>query len=192
VTVQSLDDAIGFVNSRPKPLAAYLFTKTKSIRERVIKEVAGGRHGDQPPAVPLLDQQAAVRRAVGPSGMGAYHGKFGFEQFQPQEDGDDQTHPTRCRRVHLSPVYREGLEARKTAVLRKETSCQECRNRVIVVTGAGGGLGREYALTLAKEGASVVVNDLGGARDGTGAGHNMADQVVQEIKDAGGASSRQL
>ncbi len=44
----------------------------------------------------------------------------------------------------------------------------------------------EYALTLAREGASVVVNDLGGARDGTGAGHNMADQVVQEIKDAGG------
>ncbi|WP_156687621.1 SDR family oxidoreductase [Mycobacterium sp. Marseille-P9652] len=60
------------------------------------------------------------------------------------------------------------------------------QDRVIVVTGAGGGLGREYALTLAREGASVVVNDLGGARDGTGAGHNMADHVVNEIKDAGG------
>jgi NAD(P)-dependent dehydrogenase (short-subunit alcohol dehydrogenase family) len=60
------------------------------------------------------------------------------------------------------------------------------QDRVIIVTGAGGGLGREYALTLAKEGASVVVNDLGGSRDGTGAGHNMADQVVKEIKDAGG------
>ena len=60
------------------------------------------------------------------------------------------------------------------------------QDRVIVVTGAGGGLGREYALTLAKEGASVVVNDLGGSRDGTGAGHNMADHVVKEIKDAGG------
>ncbi len=60
------------------------------------------------------------------------------------------------------------------------------QDRVIVVTGAGGGLGREYALTLAREGASVVVNDLGGARDGTGAGHNMADEVVKEIKDAGG------
>jgi NAD(P)-dependent dehydrogenase (short-subunit alcohol dehydrogenase family) len=59
-------------------------------------------------------------------------------------------------------------------------------DRVIVVTGAGGGLGREYALTLAREGASVVVNDLGGSRDGTGAGHSMADQVVTEIKDAGG------
>jgi NAD(P)-dependent dehydrogenase (short-subunit alcohol dehydrogenase family) len=60
------------------------------------------------------------------------------------------------------------------------------QDRVVVVTGAGGGLGREYALTLAKEGASVVVNDLGGARDGTGAGSTMADQVVAEIKDGGG------
>jgi NAD(P)-dependent dehydrogenase (short-subunit alcohol dehydrogenase family) len=60
------------------------------------------------------------------------------------------------------------------------------QDRVIVVTGAGGGLGREYALTLAKEGASVVVNDLGGARDGSGSGSAMADQVVGEIKDAGG------
>ncbi|MGV0625659.1 SDR family oxidoreductase [Mycolicibacter minnesotensis] len=60
------------------------------------------------------------------------------------------------------------------------------QDRVVVVTGAGGGLGREYALTLAREGACVVVNDLGGARDGTGAGHNMADQVVAEIKEAGG------
>jgi NAD(P)-dependent dehydrogenase (short-subunit alcohol dehydrogenase family) len=60
------------------------------------------------------------------------------------------------------------------------------QDRVIVVTGAGGGLGREYALTLAREGASVVVNDLGGARDGTGAGSAMADHVVAEIRDAGG------
>jgi NAD(P)-dependent dehydrogenase (short-subunit alcohol dehydrogenase family) len=60
------------------------------------------------------------------------------------------------------------------------------QDRVIVVTGAGGGLGRDYARTLAKEGASVVVNDLGGARDGTGSGSAMADQVVAEIKEAGG------
>src|SRR5690625_4484995 len=60
------------------------------------------------------------------------------------------------------------------------------QDRVVVVTGAGGGLGRDYALTLAREGAAVVVNDLGGARDGTGAGHNMADEVVEEITGAGG------
>jgi NAD(P)-dependent dehydrogenase (short-subunit alcohol dehydrogenase family) len=58
--------------------------------------------------------------------------------------------------------------------------------KVAIVTGAGGGIGRAHALLLAKEGAAVVVNDLGGARDGTGASHNMADQVVDEIKAAGG------
>lgn len=63
------------------------------------------------------------------------------------------------------------------------------QDRVVVVTGAGGGLGREYALTLAKEGASVIVNDLGGSRDGTGAGSAMADQVVAEIRDAGGRAA---
>jgi NAD(P)-dependent dehydrogenase (short-subunit alcohol dehydrogenase family) len=62
-------------------------------------------------------------------------------------------------------------------------------DRVVVVTGAGGGLGREYALTLAREGAAVVVNDLGGARDGTGSGSAMADQVVDEIKAAGGRAA---
>lgn len=61
-------------------------------------------------------------------------------------------------------------------------------DRVIAVTGAGGGLGREYALLLAKEGALVVVNDLGGARDGSGSGTSMADAVVQEIRDAGGTA----
>ncbi|MAG33012.1 MAG: short-chain dehydrogenase [Deltaproteobacteria bacterium] len=58
--------------------------------------------------------------------------------------------------------------------------------KVAVVTGAGGGLGREHALALAAEGAAVVVNDLGGARDGSGSGSAMADQVVEQIKAAGG------
>ncbi len=58
--------------------------------------------------------------------------------------------------------------------------------QVAIVTGAGGGLGREHALLLAQEGAAVVVNDLGGSRDGAGAGSAMADKVVDEIKAAGG------
>jgi NAD(P)-dependent dehydrogenase (short-subunit alcohol dehydrogenase family) len=58
--------------------------------------------------------------------------------------------------------------------------------KVALVTGAGGGLGECHAKLLAEEGASVVVNDLGGARDGAGAGSEMADQVVADIKAAGG------
>lgn len=61
--------------------------------------------------------------------------------------------------------------------------------KVAVVTGAGGGIGREHALALAREGARVIVNDLGSDRHGGGRGAEMADRVVEEIRGAGGEAA---
>ncbi|MCV7194421.1 aldehyde dehydrogenase family protein [Mycolicibacterium brumae] len=80
LSVGSLDEAIDFVNGRDKPLAAYLFTKDKATRERVISEVtAGGMVVNH-----LIFHFATAKLpfgGVGPSGMGGYHGRFGFEEF---------------------------------------------------------------------------------------------------------------
>jgi NAD(P)-dependent dehydrogenase (short-subunit alcohol dehydrogenase family) len=62
----------------------------------------------------------------------------------------------------------------------------ELSGKVAIVTGAGGGLGREHALALAARGAKIVVNDLGGARDGSGGSATAAEKVVEEISKAGG------
>jgi len=92
LSVRSLDEAIQFVNSRPKPLSAYLFTKTRAVRERVIREVpAGGM------LVNHLAFQVTTTRlpfgGVGSSGIGAYHGRWGFEEFSHRKSV--LTKPTR-------------------------------------------------------------------------------------------------
>ena len=61
-----------------------------------------------------------------------------------------------------------------------------CEGRIAIVTGAGRGIGREHALSLAAHGARVVVNDLGGTRDGSGASAGPAEEVVATIRGAGG------
>jgi aldehyde dehydrogenase (NAD+) len=92
ITVQNLDEAIRFVNSRPKPLSAYLFTKARETRERIIKEVAAGGI-----VVNHLAFQVSTTKlpfgGVGASGMGAYHGKSGFEEFSHRKSV--LTKPTR-------------------------------------------------------------------------------------------------
>jgi NAD(P)-dependent dehydrogenase (short-subunit alcohol dehydrogenase family) len=71
-------------------------------------------------------------------------------------------------------------------VIYRERNVIDYEGQVAVVTGAGRGLGRLYALELARRGAAVVVNDLGGTMHGEGADAGVADQVVKEIEQAGG------
>src|SRR5439155_10045658 len=95
----------------------------------------------------------------------------------------------RCRawRFWGNRSFREGVKGKK-AKRRKGRKHMVLKDKVAVVTGAGGGIGRGTALLLAKEGAKVVVNDIGGSAAGEGRDPTPADKVVAEITAAGGTA----
>ena len=80
ITVDDIGEAIRFVNSRPKPLAVYAFTGSKSVRKRIVDEVTGGAVVFNHIAMHVLIPQLPLG-GVGESGMGGYHGEWGFQTF---------------------------------------------------------------------------------------------------------------
>jgi NAD(P)-dependent dehydrogenase (short-subunit alcohol dehydrogenase family) len=88
----------------------------------------------------------------------------------------------------MASVIGRSREPRRSMVSLQEARVIDFSGQVVIVTGAGRGLGRLYALELARCGASVVVNDLGGTMAGDGSDRSVADNVVAEIQEAGGSA----
>jgi NAD(P)-dependent dehydrogenase (short-subunit alcohol dehydrogenase family) len=101
--------------------------------------------------------------------------------------------PGRVPGIHVFLLAKEGMVAGTSPAMmvrqgqrKGETTMGLLDGKVAIITGAGGGLGEAYARLFAREGAAVLVNDLGGPRDGSGSDKSMAQQVVDAIKADGG------
>src|ERR1700687_4301483 len=92
--------------------------------------------------------------------------------------------------ARVEPAHDEGClsRPRKNTTGRSIMTAKSLQDKVVIVTGAGRGIGREIALLCTAEGAKVVVNDPGGAADGSGSSGAPAEEVVEEIKKLGGTA----
>jgi aldehyde dehydrogenase (NAD+) len=105
--VSDLDQALRFVNARPKPLALYLFSTSEQSQARVLEATSSGGVGINH-AVVQLSVQGLPFGGVGPSGMGAYHGKYSFETFTHRKAVLKK--PTAIDPPLLYPPYTPGKE----------------------------------------------------------------------------------
>jgi aldehyde dehydrogenase (NAD+) len=112
IDINSLDEAIAFINEGEKPLAAYIFTKNKAEQMRVIEEVPAGGVVANHIAMQVLTPQLPFG-GVGHSGMGAYHGKWGYEAFSHRKA--TLRMPSRPDLKMIYPPYSE----RDKKILRK-------------------------------------------------------------------------
>ena len=115
LTVESATAAIDFVNRRPKPLALYVFTSSRQLARNLIDRIPSGGAVVNHVAMHCLVPQLPFG-GVGASGMGAYHGRWGFEALEPSQSGVvevDEAGPD----VRLSALHRSGVEDHAQVVL---------------------------------------------------------------------------
>lgn len=127
-----------------------------------------------------------------PNRLVSFGGRFADQVFMGDQvvtkiwDNKDGTAILQVETQKGNVVLNQSEITYKTRQQKGQSKNLDFKNKVAVVTGAGGGLGRAHALELAKRGAKVVVNDLGGSASGEGESKDFAQSVVDEIRSAGG------
>src|SRR5438093_2861782 len=128
---------------------------------------------------------SAASSGIGTTATSAVRSRSRFTSLSSRRIEPSSVPDTLCARTGHGQQAPPSLEAASSSSEEKDRMGL-LDGKVVIVTGAGGGIGRAHALLLASEGARVVINDLGGTREGIGNDASAASQVVDEIKKAGG------